>query len=92
MYGKKGSFHDVFRVVKEVLLLDSLVGNERRVVDLLSEGLEYLLPVLVEVAVDLVDGLVLDDPELTLSVSNETFVVRHDDDAACKTTTTSCFK
>ena len=64
-----------------VLLLDGLVGDKRGVVDLFSEGLEDLLPVLVEVAVDLIDGLVLDDPELTLGVTNKTFVVRNDDDA-----------
>ena len=80
----KKALLECFRVLgvgKVVLLLDGFVGDERGVVDLFSEGLEDLLPVLVEVAVDLIDGLVLDDPELTLGVTNKTFVVRHYDDA-----------
>ena len=59
-----------------------MVGDERRVCDFFSESLENLLPVFVEVSVDLVDGLVLDHPQLTLGFADQTFVVGDDDDAA----------
>jgi hypothetical protein len=65
------------------LLSDSGVGDEGRVVDFFSERLQNLLPVLVEVSVDLVDGLLLDHPELTLGVANQPLVVGNDDDATC---------
>ncbi len=45
-------------------LFDGLVGDDRRVEDLLSEGLQHLLPVVVEPALDLVNRLFFDDPEL----------------------------
>ena len=64
-----------------LLLQDGRVCDERRVGDLLAEGLQDLLPVVVEVTLDLVDGLVLDDPQLTLGVTDQPLVVGDDDDA-----------
>ena len=45
----------------------------------LSEGHEELVLVVVEAAVDLVDGLVFDDPQLAVSLGDEPGVVTHDD-------------
>ena len=64
------------------LLRHSRVGDERRIGNFFAEGVKNLLSVSVEVAFDLVDGLVLDDPELALGVADQPLVVRNDDHAA----------
>ena len=46
------------------LLLDGLVGDDWWIEDLLSQRLQHLLPVVVEAAFNLIDGLVLNDPQL----------------------------
>ena len=56
-------------------LLDGGIGDQRGVADLLAELLEHLPPVGLEVAVDLVDGLVLDHPQLALRVADQPLVV-----------------
>ena len=55
--------------------MDGSVGDERGVADLLAELVEHLLAVGLEVAVDLVDGLLLDHPQLALGVADQTLVV-----------------
>ena len=55
--------------------MDGGVGDERGVADLLSERVENLLPVGVEVAVHLVDGLLLDHPQLALGIADQPLVV-----------------
>jgi len=52
--------------------------------DLLSEGFEELLPVIVKVSVDFHDGFVLDDPQLTAGVTYQPLVVADDNDALRK--------
>ena len=64
------------------LLRNSRVRDERRIGNFFAEGVKNLLPVSVEVAFDLVDGLVLDDPELALGIADQPLVVRNDDHAA----------
>lgn len=58
------------------------MGGDAGVVDFLAQFLEQLLAVIVEAAVDLVDGLLLDDPQRAVGVTDEALVVRHDDHAA----------
>ena len=65
-----------------LLLRHSRVRDERRIGNFFAEGVKNLLPVSVEVAFDLVDGLVLDDPELALGIADQPLVVRNDDHAA----------
>ena len=65
-----------------LLLRHSRVRDERRIGNFFAEGVKNLLSVSVEVAFDLVDGLVLDDPELALGVADQPLVVRNDDHAA----------
>ena len=62
--------HNISLLPVFLLLLDSFVGDEGWIVHLFPEGIEDLLPVGVEVALDLVDGLFLNDPELAFSVTD----------------------
>ena len=61
------------------LLNDGCIGDDARREDLLAQRFEYLAPIVVKVAVDLVNRLRLDDPQLAVGVADQTFVVRHDD-------------
>ena len=63
------------------LLRDSRVGDQRGVVDFFTQGLQNLLPVIVKVALDLVDRLLLDDPKLTFGLSDQSLVMSNDDHA-----------
>ena len=46
--------------------------------DLFTERLEDLLSVVVEAAFDLLDALILDDPQRAVGVAQQPLVVRHD--------------
>ena len=74
---------EIFPLCLEIssLLLNGLIGDEGGVGHLLPQGVEHLLPVVVEAAVDLVDVLVLDDPQLAVGVADQTLVVGDDDHA-----------
>ena len=63
------------------LLRDSRVGDQRGVVDFFTQGLQNLLPVIVKVALDLIDRLLLDDPKLTFGLSDQALVVSNNDHA-----------
>ena len=62
-------------------LRDSLIGDKRRIINLFAEFIEHFLAIVVEFALDFVDRLILNDPQLTRRVSDQSFVVRNDDDA-----------
>jgi len=53
-------------------------------IDLFAKLLQDLISVIIEAAVDLVDSLLFDNPELTFCFTNEPGVVRNDDNTAIK--------
>ncbi|EZA48902.1 hypothetical protein X777_12944, partial [Ooceraea biroi] len=61
--------------------LFSVICSYARVVDDLAQALEQFLSVVVKVAIDRVDLLILNHVEAALRVSDQSFVVRDNDDA-----------
>lgn len=70
--------------IKDLQVFVGHLGGHTWVVDSLAKLFEQLPSVVVEVSLDLIDGLVLDDPQLTVGFTDEAFVVRYDDDSALK--------
>jgi len=57
----------------------TVVSSGAKGIYLFAEFLQDLLSVVIEVAVDLVDSLLFNNPELTFCFANESGVVRNDD-------------
>jgi len=64
-------------------LFDGFVRDDGGVVDLLAQLLQHLLPVVLEAAFDLRDSLLLDHPQLAFSLTNQTLVVRNNNNTTC---------
>jgi len=62
----------------------AVVSSRTKGIDLFAKFLQDLISVIIEAAVDLVDSLLFDNPELTFCFANEPGVVRNDDNTAIK--------
>ncbi|KAE9544050.1 hypothetical protein AGLY_001739 [Aphis glycines] len=62
------------------LLFDSCIGCNTWTVDHLAKTFQQLLTVVIKVSVHFIDGLVLDNPQRTISVTDQSFVVRYNYD------------
>jgi hypothetical protein len=62
----------------------AVVSSRTKGIDFFAKFLQDLISVIIEAAVDLVDSLLFDNPELTFCFTNEPGVVRNDDNTAIK--------